>query len=230
MSTTRKTVILAATVVCAAGLYLAALIWQGALSMPPVCAVVFAVMGALCFGFVAAAGYGEIKPRAPKPQKARPEPEYEPDHEPVARPHPPHPRPRAKQHNPDGTMILFDDDSDAPFPNGTSRLDDAPAEERGGGLLLRWYAGGETQGLKVYAFPACIGRSADCDIVVSESSISRRHAELRYENGEYFLTDLNSANGSFIDGVQVAGGARLTPGCVLTLGRVEITVSFITTY
>src|SRR6478609_6414628 len=49
-----------------------------------------------------------------------------------------------------------------------------------------------------------IGRSRDNDIVVENLSVSRNHARIRRQNGKYILTDLNSANGTYVNGVKVS--------------------------
>ena len=48
-----------------------------------------------------------------------------------------------------------------------------------------------------------VGRARDNDIVIENLSVSRNHARIRKENGRYILTDLNSANGSYVNGVRV---------------------------
>jgi hypothetical protein len=47
-----------------------------------------------------------------------------------------------------------------------------------------------------------IGRGRDCDFRLEHPSISRRHAELSLENGQWRLADLGSKNGCFLDGVR----------------------------
>lgn len=49
-----------------------------------------------------------------------------------------------------------------------------------------------------------VGRSPDCDFQLDHPSISRHHAELKRGNGDWELTDLDSKNGSFLNGGQVA--------------------------
>jgi len=49
-----------------------------------------------------------------------------------------------------------------------------------------------------------IGRDAGCDIVVSDLLVSRRHAELRRVDQTWRLVDLNSWNGSFVNGQRVS--------------------------
>lgn len=48
-----------------------------------------------------------------------------------------------------------------------------------------------------------IGRSAGCTIALDTDSLSRYHASLTYKVGEVYLTDLESVNGTFVDGVKL---------------------------
>lgn len=91
----------------------------------------------------------------------------------------------------------------------------------GAGAVLRGKAG------KQIALPAraAVGRGADCDVVLDDDSVSRRHAELyRDERGLYRVKDLDSANGTFLDGKRLAGKeAVLIPeGAKLRFGDVEL--------
>ena len=43
------------------------------------------------------------------------------------------------------------------------------------------------------------GRHPDCDVVLHDSQVSRRHAEVRLVNGRHLLLDLSSSNGTWID-------------------------------
>jgi len=48
-----------------------------------------------------------------------------------------------------------------------------------------------------------IGRGSDCDLVLDEPEMSRRHALIENTGDTIFLRDLGSANGTFVNGVQV---------------------------
>jgi hypothetical protein len=56
-----------------------------------------------------------------------------------------------------------------------------------------------------------IGRHPECDVVVPTPGASRQHAAVRFENGDWILEDLNSGNGTYVNGVRVRSH-RLTPG------------------
>jgi hypothetical protein len=45
-----------------------------------------------------------------------------------------------------------------------------------------------------------VGSDSSCDIVITDSTISAKHASLRYKEGKFILTDLDSTNGSYLNG------------------------------
>ena len=62
-----------------------------------------------------------------------------------------------------------------------------------------------------------IGRSSSCQIVLGDDTVSRRHAELRFEDGRWMLRDLGSSNGSYVNGRWVTE-AEVRAGDVIHLG------------
>lgn len=66
-----------------------------------------------------------------------------------------------------------------------------------------------------------LGRKLDCDIVLSDPCVSRRHAQLRWRFGRYVLYDLGSSKGTVVNGEPITE-VVLEPGDVLTLGGVDI--------
>jgi hypothetical protein len=66
-----------------------------------------------------------------------------------------------------------------------------------------------------------IGRSKECDIQLSDPNVSRRHAELRQEGSAYWLVDLDSTNGSAVNGHRTAR-AKLESGDTITIGSTEL--------
>jgi Protein of unknown function (DUF3662)/FHA domain len=67
-----------------------------------------------------------------------------------------------------------------------------------------------------------VGRSRDCDVVLEDAGISRRHAEIRPAADGWSITDLNSTNGVLLNGRQVRGTQPLAPGDRIELGSTEI--------
>jgi len=69
-------------------------------------------------------------------------------------------------------------------------------------LALNWDGGPET---------FLIGRASACDICLGDETVSRHHARLFFRDGEWIVQDLNSTNGTLLNGRPV-GRAQLRPG------------------
>lgn len=63
-----------------------------------------------------------------------------------------------------------------------------------------------------------VGRSRDCDLVLSDASVSGRHARLSWRDGNVFVEDLGSANGTWVRGRRVEN-AVVRPGDDVRFGR-----------
>jgi len=72
--------------------------------------------------------------------------------------------------------------------------------------------------------PVCsIGRAEHNDVRLGDESVSGAHATLLYKAGAWYVVDLRSANGTFVDGYRVAGERVVPPGCTLSAGNVKMT-------
>ena len=60
--------------------------------------------------------------------------------------------------------------------------------------------------------PLTIGRHADCGICLPDRRVSSRHAQIRWADGHYLLTDLNSKNGTYINGRRITAPTPLHNG------------------
>ena len=67
-----------------------------------------------------------------------------------------------------------------------------------------------------------VGRSSRCDLPVADRSISRRHARFLLRDEGWFVEDLESRNGTMIDGVRTDGPTRVRVGDVVQLGGTNI--------
>ena len=70
---------------------------------------------------------------------------------------------------------------------------------------------------------AVMGRSRDCDVVLDDPNVSRRHAEVRPSGGGWIVNDLGSTNGIKVNGRRVDGPQSLRPGDVVELGTSRVT-------
>ena len=65
-----------------------------------------------------------------------------------------------------------------------------------------------------------IGTAADCDIVLTDKKISRKHATIRFEGGEFQIADLDSSNGTHVNDEKVQKH-DLIDNDVIKLGDIE---------
>ncbi len=87
------------------------------------------------------------------------------------------------------------------------------------GPLPAWaQLSGSGSTLQIRANRAIIGRGDDADLVVSFDNVSRKHALIWRADGQTWLQDLGSANGTSVDGVAVGGKpVPIAPGSVISL-------------
>lgn len=122
-----------------------------------------------------------------------------------------------------------------PFPRPARLLEDFPAEplatipETMGAAIESDQAGGvpfliHTYEHRAYALredrPFTIGRDSACDIRVNEVSVSRRHAEIRMEDGQLMLFGVG-ATGMLINGFPLTAPHALQPGDLLMVGTMK---------
>jgi hypothetical protein len=69
---------------------------------------------------------------------------------------------------------------------------------------------------------AVLGRSRDCDVVIDDANISRRHAAVRPSGGSWIIEDLGSTNGVAINGRRIAAPQSLKAGDTIELGTAHV--------
>ena len=68
-----------------------------------------------------------------------------------------------------------------------------------------------------------IGRSPDCDIFLDDVTVSRRHAVLVDREGEFFVEDQGSLNGTFLNRKRIDSAQRIEDGDELQIGKYRLT-------
>jgi len=67
-----------------------------------------------------------------------------------------------------------------------------------------------------------IGRAEYNDLVIPDGSVSTSHAKLQRREGVWMLIDLESTNGTFVDGERITGETALAPGALVRFGDVQV--------
>jgi pSer/pThr/pTyr-binding forkhead associated (FHA) protein len=70
--------------------------------------------------------------------------------------------------------------------------------------------------------PMTIGRDPSNDIVLADRSVSGNHAVIRYLGGEWVLADLDSRNGTYVNGAAIATETSISEHDVVQFGAVRL--------
>lgn len=65
-----------------------------------------------------------------------------------------------------------------------------------------------------------IGRTAECDVILYEAGVSRKHARIVVEETSFFIEDLGSSNGTRVNGSTIGGRHALKDGDSISMGPV----------
>ncbi|MPZ51485.1 MAG: DUF2662 domain-containing protein [Acidimicrobiia bacterium] len=74
-----------------------------------------------------------------------------------------------------------------------------------------------------------VGRGSDCDVMLDADSVSRHHAVIFQKSGDAWVSDLDSTNGTWVNGSAVGGTAvQVTPGSVIMFARASYRYEILT--
>ncbi|MDQ2912489.1 MAG: FHA domain-containing protein [Chloroflexota bacterium] len=94
-----------------------------------------------------------------------------------------------------------------------------------GGLTLRLESErGSKSTFQVTRSGATIGRGPESTIQLADLSVSRKHAKITYRQGAYWLSDLGSMGGTWIDGTKLAAPRRVATGQTIDIGLCRLSV------
>ena len=63
-----------------------------------------------------------------------------------------------------------------------------------------------------------IGRAAECELKIEDTYMSQQHARIFDRNGDWYVEDLGSTNGTFVNEQKLVAPAMLTPGDRIRVG------------
>jgi pSer/pThr/pTyr-binding forkhead associated (FHA) protein len=113
----------------------------------------------------------------------------------------------------------------AASPSASATTPPAPHAAVGGSVLGRFLVRSgvlKGQRLLVKVPIVNIGRAEYCDLVIPDDSVSSQHAKLTRREGVWVLTDLDSTNGTLVDGERIQGEVPLAPGAFVRFGDVQL--------
>ena len=67
-----------------------------------------------------------------------------------------------------------------------------------------------------------LGRSAECSLDIDDDYASGIHARVYQDPQSWIIEDLDSTNGTYVDGVKIASPTRITPDDVIRIGRTQL--------
>jgi pSer/pThr/pTyr-binding forkhead associated (FHA) protein len=84
----------------------------------------------------------------------------------------------------------------------------------------------DARSLRFRTLQVIIGRSQGCDAVIPDPTLSGRHARFSYHHQQWWLEDLQTTNGTFLNGQMVSEPVVITSGDAILCGRVRLEVVF----
>ena len=78
------------------------------------------------------------------------------------------------------------------------------------------------QAIPLLGSETVLGRAATCQVVIEDNFASRRHARITRRDDGYWLCDLDSKNGTLLDGRPVAGEVLLEDGATIQIGDTRL--------
>lgn len=73
--------------------------------------------------------------------------------------------------------------------------------------------------IDLHGAPLMLGRAAEADLILDDDYVSGRHARLFPQGSRWFLEDLGSTNGTYVNGAQLARTVAVEPGTPIRIGK-----------
>jgi pSer/pThr/pTyr-binding forkhead associated (FHA) protein len=92
-------------------------------------------------------------------------------------------------------------------------------------LTLLYQLEDETRSLRFAAPEVTIGRDPSCDFSVEDKTVSAQHARLCYRQGQWWVEDLQSTNGTYLNDEPVSSPLVVTGGDQVRCGQVILDIA-----
>ena len=80
------------------------------------------------------------------------------------------------------------------------------------------YADGEKPRTVKMAASMVVGRAPECELLLADTYVSQQHARIFGKNGSWYVEDLGSTNGTFVNEQKLAAPAMVQPGDRVRVG------------
>lgn len=101
-------------------------------------------------------------------------------------------------------------------------MDTQVVEEIEYALIVRKAGGAVGRRVTLSHYPFVLGRGSSADLELETDRASRQHAEIRHVEGRFEVVDLESRNGTKVNGEVLAAPHPLAPGDVIAVGDIEL--------
>jgi pSer/pThr/pTyr-binding forkhead associated (FHA) protein len=92
-------------------------------------------------------------------------------------------------------------------------------------LLLTFVDEPYREGLEFTRPQITLGRNPVCDCVIADETVSSEHARFIHHHNQWWVEDLNSTNGTYLNNQRITTLTVLTSGDQLRLGQVDVLVN-----
>jgi FHA domain/zinc-ribbon domain len=126
-----------------------------------------------------------------------------------------------------GALLVHDPGAETTMAYTLDEREDDPAEVledlgvKGPALVVRSGGGRAGETFHPEGERTTIGRSPDCEIFLDDVTVSRKHAVLTRRDGGFFIEDLGSLNGTFLNRHRIES-AELNDGDELQIGKYRL--------
>jgi hypothetical protein len=106
-----------------------------------------------------------------------------------------------------------------PVASTAPRRSEGPSSSQPAPVTVMVHADGSAKPKAMYlATNTVVGRGAECDLRVDDTFVSQEHARIFAKDGSWYVEDLGSTNGTFVNEQRLAAPAMLTTGDRVRVG------------
>jgi pSer/pThr/pTyr-binding forkhead associated (FHA) protein len=93
-------------------------------------------------------------------------------------------------------------------------------------ILLTFLEDEDVKEVRLAKPEVVLGRDPGCDCILNDKTVSNRHACLSFHHQLWWLEDLGSTNGTFLNQELISSPLVVTNGDKITCGKINLTISF----